>query len=533
MAVRARYNGIVFPDRAERIADFAGYRVFLDHWDELSARLGDSYEKVAMRGQSRILGIFGEQGKGKTLFASQLTAAFSETKEAIGKQNFHFDEENLWHRIAGGSERDTAHVRDATRQGDCLLVENNNKWVDSVSTWVGSRSDRTCVVIADNAERAYFLQGLVDLPTADFIKLKDDDALMTMAAQRLVDLCRTSMAHSLILVLSNDERFLLSLRAAVEKQHEGLMALLPLPGPAARDKEAVVRINTNRLNRISYWFCLDKAGPDEKKAVFSALNGATTFPASFEAVNTAIRSATANRMGRPAKKNLLSLVTLTASDPSLVDTASLGEVEIEELNDCWIRSVRYRSDWAKNVIEDDREKSLLESEWQLRVVLLGHGFVEALLSNEASCQLAVQKCLGSLRAAYGPGTFNTTRDKFKADVRAMIDTWPADRTVDVGDFWSRGQSRSGLYESRLSSLLEEYNRGSEGFLTYRPDVVVVPFRPCSILQSESDAVDAMNGAIQRNAHVFEFAAIQSASQASIKMYLKGKLPNYVSITQEQ
>jgi predicted NBD/HSP70 family sugar kinase len=73
------YQGIRFPERAERLADFGGYRVFLDHWDELSIALGERFEGVALRGESRVLAIHGEQGRGKTLFAQQLSKDFDRT----------------------------------------------------------------------------------------------------------------------------------------------------------------------------------------------------------------------------------------------------------------------------------------------------------------------------------------------------------------------------------------------------------------------------------------------------------------------
>jgi hypothetical protein len=49
------------------------------------------------------------------------------------------------------------------------------------------------------------------------------------------------------------------------------MTLDQLPMPDGAEKETVVRVNTNRLNRVPYWFCLDKAGPEEKLAVKTAL----------------------------------------------------------------------------------------------------------------------------------------------------------------------------------------------------------------------------------------------------------------------
>ena len=89
------------------------------------------------------------------------------------------------------------------------------------------------------------------------------------------------------------------------------------------------------------------------------------------------------------------------------------------------------------------------------------------------------------------------------------------------------------YEAALRTVLPGYNSSSEGFLSYRPDYVVVPFRPCSVLTAISDNIDAMNTAIRRDAHVFEITALNAYTPALVRAYMASKLPNYVNITQEQ
>ena len=269
MAVAA-YKGIVFPDRAERVRDFPSYRVFLDRWNELSTALGERFEGVALRGESRVLAVHGEQGRGKTLFAQQLAKDFEKTKTTLQSStaNFQFEESNLWHRIAGGLENDPTLVSKAKNSAECIHIEDDDNWLKSLLPRLDGNKTRNFIVIADNAERSYFRRGLVELDLSDYLAVQDNPQFLTMVAQKLVHLCRTKMSRCLFVTLSNDQSFLTGLQSAVEAQHEGRLEVLPLPVPGARDKETVVRINTNRLNRISYWYCLDKAGPDEKRPCF-------------------------------------------------------------------------------------------------------------------------------------------------------------------------------------------------------------------------------------------------------------------------
>ncbi len=532
----AAYQGIVFPDRAESIRDFPSYRVFLDHWNELSKALGERFEGVALRGESRVLAVHGEQGRGKTLFAQQLAKDFETTRANLQSSTapFRFEESNLWHRMAGGLERQFALVSKATTSADCIHIEDDDNWLKGLLPRLEGNKVRSFIVIADNAERSYFRRGLVELGLSEYLAVQNQPEFLTMVAQKLVHLCRTKMSRCLFVTLSNDQSFLTGLQNAVEAQHEGLFEVLPLPAPGARDKETIVRINTNRLNRISYWYCLDKAGPDEKKAVFSALSGADSFPASFRAVNNAIRQASPSRTGRPAKKNLISLIALCNTEAISWDDSLLGEVDSVEVDTPWFRAVKYRLNWTNLAITEERERGLLESEWHLRTVYLANPFVRSLLSTDVATHSAqLKRLLDSLKPVYGPGTLTTTRDTVKAEATSLVAGWLDDPSIDVADFWARGQARSILYESRLSALIPEYNRSAPGFLAYRPDAIITPFHPCSILNSISDDQTTINAAIRRDAHVFEFAAFTEPNPAAITTYLKGKLANYVKITQEQ
>lgn len=220
MAPVLAYQGIKYPDRAERISDFEAYRVFLDHWDKLSLALGEKFEGVALRGESRVLAVHGEQGRGKTLFAQQLYKDFERTKKG---DNSEFNPNNLWHRVAGGLERSVDLVINATDAAECIHIEDKSDWANELSQRLRGNRDRNYIVIADNSERAYFRQGLVAVNDVEFLRLQSNPDFATMIAQRLVHKCRTTMARCLFLLLSNDQEYLCQLEKAVERQHQGLL----------------------------------------------------------------------------------------------------------------------------------------------------------------------------------------------------------------------------------------------------------------------------------------------------------------------
>lgn len=528
-----QYQGIRFPDRAESVGDFVGYKTFLEPWEPLASELRKFYEGLAIRREARILAVHGAQGTGKTMFATQLMSDFSRSKSGqVGA-----DPSNLWHRIVG-RELDPTLIREADLLSDLLIIEDDPKWVETARNWISGRADRRLVVIADNGERAYFRQGLVDVSDVDFIRLSNDPQLTTIAAQRLVAACRGGRRGILLVVLSNDETFLLELDDAVSAQHAGLISLTQLPVPDSRTKETVVRVNTNRLNPVSYWYCLDKAGPQEKQAVKKALEGASTFPDSFQAVDRAVRSADAARMGRPAKQNLITLVVLTDSDDVTVeDPAAFGQLQRTEVLKEWAALHVFSSRWAPSAL-GIREASLLESEWSFRLCLLGRPMVASLLEiadhpDQPSGHVeATRGFFEHLKLYHGPGAQGKTRSSYTEHFERLIEAWPAGPS-DLSAFWAGGQGRAHIYETALRAVLPGYDTGGDGFLSYRPDFVVNPFKPCSIVTALSEEQMAINAAIRRDAHVFEFTALKTYSSDAVRGYIAGKFANYVEVTQEQ
>jgi hypothetical protein len=198
--------------------------------------------------------------------------------------------------------------------------------------------------------------GLFD---ADFLRFGSQEAAFRTAVQKLVALARGQLRGCLYVLLINNELFLLNLDEYVEAQHSALLRTSTIPLPGSREKEVVVRVHTNRLNSISEWLCLDKAGPDEKENVYKSLGGASTFPDSFAAVNRAISTAEASRIGRPAKKGVIFIVLHGKESPVTDALRDLGELERTDFAEKWLSISTFRKRWATPIMEDNREAGMM------------------------------------------------------------------------------------------------------------------------------------------------------------------------------
>jgi hypothetical protein len=311
------------------------------------------------------------------------------------------------------------------------------------------------------------------------------------------------------------------------------MRLTQLRLPDARTKETVIRVNTNRLNPVTYWSSIDQGANEDRVALKVALEGDSSFPDSFRAVDTASR----NRTGRPAKRNIITLIALAGSDTAKdVGAQHLAEVKRTEIEHEWMSLHLFEEGWTPSDM-DGREASLLESEWVLRVCTLGVPFIRSLLDADGASPaqahfMAVANLLETLKTFQGPGTVAASRKAFTAELETIVDNWPTSQR-DLNLFWGAGQPRAGLYEKVLKQILPGYDHGAEGFLTYRPDYVVASFRPAAVTDAVSNTNEGIRAALRRQGHVFEFTALAQPSTTGIKTYLRDKLPNYVQLTQEQ
>lgn len=526
------YQGLTFPARAEDLRQelYNTYRVFLEYWDPLAAKLRLQYEALALQQSSNAIVIYGGQGTGKTLLADKLAQGLTRARQQALQP---YDSANMWHRLTAGTALSPELIRDATARTDILHIEDDSDWVKRATTWHDANRGRHCIILADNAERGYFLQGLLNLSDADFIRYGRTPEALSLAAEKFVSLARGKLRPSLFLFLTNNEPFASDFCARVSDTHRGLARFEALPMPSNRDKETVVRVNINRLNPVSYWYCLDRAGPSQKGTIRSAIEGNETFPGCFRAVHEAF--ACADRAGRAANKCTLTLVVFAdcnSAPPSVA--ATIGPtVEKRSFAIPGLRIDVFDEGWAAAIIPDPRRASLLESEWGLRVVYLGNQFLSALLK-PIFFQQRAKTALDLIQEVHGTGTHDPTLAAYKKALgEAMWQLPPAVDDDEMASFWSKGQIRSHEYEKALRSLYPRYNRGGPGFLTYRPDLIVTPYKVCSVLDTEGDDKTSANDTIKRSAHVLEFTCIRDLNSDHFLSYVQRKLLNYLDLLEQQ
>lgn len=525
------YLGIKYPDRAEslRESEFSEYRTFLEHWDTLGERLRFMYEGLALRGDTRALIVHGDQGSGKTMLAGRLSGDFRERQKNSGA----YDEQNLWDRITGGARNSALATAHATEKTSILSIEDDKNWVTTAEQWKANNTDRHCVLIVDNAERGYFVQGLLRMNDQEFASVSDEDRAFRLATERLVALARGTLRRCLFLLLTNNDAFALRLEDGVNAQHQNLATIATLPFPSNRDKETVIRTNINRLNPISYWYCIDKAGPEGKSEVYKAITGQVTYPGAFAAVDAAIKTATLARVGRPASKCLLSLVLLHPTGAPFGGVAEMGVVREDRSWDLgWLTITTFDGKWAGPCLGDETAGRLLESEWNLRVITLSDEFVSELLKATDSTSVCAS-LMEALGVTHGPGTWAGTIAKYLESTQELMGQFPALDADSLRTFWGKGQGRSRDYEDAMRRIWSGYNQRGSGFLAYRPDLVVEDYVPCSVVEAVSSDHEAVSAAIRRRTHALEVTAQQSPTLASVQGYLATKLPNYVRVMKDQ
>ena len=537
------YNRIIYPERAEYLSEqkFRSYKVFLSHWDALSAKIKSNFEEAHLRRVSKTLIVHGAQSTGKTLLANKLSQDFNTTAATIqAVLPLSYDESNVWHRTVTGFGKNPELVAENTRATALLHIEDDKDWIKKTKQFCGSNTGRTALVIADNCERDYFVQGLLGIDDIDFLRIGRTSELVRSAAQRFVALCRGELRGAMLLMFTNDELFAQAFEAAVNTQHQGLVEAAAMPMPSPRDKETVIRVNTNRLNSFSYWYCLDRAGIDEKKNTYRTLTAASTpaapggYKAAFEAVDRAIQRATPSRIGRPPKKCLLTFFVLTDRDDvrGVADKFALGANSRNVNDNALIDVVTYSDDWTSTLqFGDDRQRRLLQSEWNLRLVLVGNQFVSTLLAGGQ--RPLVRRLIDATLVYHGPGTQTYTLNAHKSNIDTDVASLIALPYNNNAAFWALGQVRSGQYESALRAILPMYSTARTGFMHYLPDYSPEPYRPCELSSSSSDADSEINEAIRRNAVACEFTSIKDSSASQLQTYLDRKLPNYVEVMQEQ
>jgi len=537
------YNRIIYPERAEYLSDqkYHSYKVFLSHWDALSTKIKSNFEEAHLRRVSKTLIIYGAQSTGKTLLANKLTQDFSTTTTALqSSANLVYDDSNIWHRTVSGFGKNLELINENTRSTALLHIEDDINWITKTKQFCGNNTNRTALVIADNCERDYFIQGILGLSNLEYFQIGRTSTSVRSAAQKFVALCRGELRGAMILMFTNDDSFAQEFEAAVNTQHQGLVQITAMPMPSPRDKETVIRVNTNRLNPFSYWYCLDRAGIDEKKSTYRTLTAVSNptspggYKAAFEAVDRAIQLATPSRIGRPPKKCLLTFFVLNDTNDvqGHIDKYSIGQYTRNINANPLIDVVTYSDEWTSSLkFGDIRQRKLLQSEWNLRIVLVGNQFISTLLSGTQ--RSLIRNVIDSVLVYHGPGTQSYTLAAHKIGIDASVAALGLLAFTTNSNFWALGQVRSGQYESELRAILPNYSTAMAGFMRYMPDYSPEPYKPCELSTSSSDTDSEINEAIRRKAVACEFTSIKDSSALQLQTYLDRKLPNYVEVMQEQ
>jgi hypothetical protein len=501
------YPRIVYPERAEYLEEdsiFSGYRVFLDHWSDITSYIQECYEVLRTRRFSKSLIIYGKQGCGKSVLANKLNGDYETTKRSANAEKITFDNDNIWHRFTAGTNESlrSENIKTAMRDTVVLLAENKQTWISEAEKIVSGNKDRACLVIADNCEKDYFLKGLLNVSDEVYLQTGRSATAIRTAAHRFVELSRTSLRGCFFIFFTNDEDFALAFDNHVNEQHKGLIDIRDLNMPPDNQKEAIVRINVNRLNKLSYWVCIDRAGPAEKSAVWKTLRSADTFPATFNAVDNAIRSSGENRQGRPARKCILNAYVITnAEDVSGMIAAELDRGDYDDIFSGANFAIRlYKSKWS-SLFGDTRELEMLSSEWHLKVIVSSDRVASAILIGDG--RLA-KEIITETTTYHGPGTHEKTKQQYQTNLRRLDEALTtAFRLPDNAAFWAKGSVRNNDYEGRLKQFFPMYNTSGSGFLNARPDMINADYMPCTVLNAGNELPETINTAIRREANTVE------------------------------
>lgn len=530
---------LLFPERAEFIGQFEDYRVRLDHWRDLSSSFLDAFKAVHDRHGAAVLLVHGAQGTGKTLFSLQLEKGFE--KAMAGQTDPRRD--NLWHTLVTDEPGSREVIKTATDHTALRRVLPKMGWLDEERRFAKDNRQQARIFVIDDVHKDVFIREWAGLSQGEYLRLKADGkeaVALSSVAQQLVEDCRGDFQRSLFLLLSNNAEMMARLKDHLDESHRGLSAILELPLPEPELKEEIVRTNTNSLNRVSYWYCLDHAGPKEKQSAHRVLRGKGGFTDSFQAIGQALRSeAGQKRVGRPANKNLLTLVTL-GTDPltakAFADDRELTAGSIEHYRGSHHAVWLLKDAWASilDTAQDanlSRRARMVESEFALRWVTLDMVATYVILKAVPAPSDLGERLLNVIR--FFPSIAKKEDVKKQAlDSRQLdsdldaVDWDPEAITSFAAQFREMGQRRSTEYERTLSERLGKYSRGFQAYPALKPDFIIGEYTPCAVTRAPSDALEAIAESIRRTCHVIEFTAHLQADMRGLAEYILDKVERY-------
>lgn len=531
---------LLFPERAEFLAEnrFEAYKVSLAHWRELAETFREAFQVIRSRSSARVLLVHGGQGHGKSLFVRTLVSDHAASKDAR-----EADEKNLWHVLAGGAPLSTDAIRNAFQTTLLRRVEPQTGWLDEERAYAKKDAHDVRIYLFDDAQKDAFVREWAGLTQGEYTRLRADGkqaAAIASVAERIVEDCRGDFRRCIFVLFSNDRIYLDALREQLEASHQGLAHRVELPLPAAATKEEIVRTNTNLLNPRSYWFCLDQGGPEEKKDAYQAMMGDGGFTDAFNAIGRALGAQSrAKRSGRPANKNVITLLTLGTSPADIAGFLRDFELEaddvelLEHIGVWW-----FRDSWATALSAgpggESRRASLVESEFSLRWVALDMAATWTLCEALTGDRVAAGLC-EIITTVPSIASGDTAKEKRRAAQVASNDA--LDQVLSqprlaefTREFSQMGQKRSTIYEPAIAARLGKplsHSLAARGSL--KPDIILAEYEPCAVTGAASPDESAIKQAIKRTCHVIEMTSHLQADLRKLGIYLNEKVASYAAL----
>jgi hypothetical protein len=494
----------------------------------------ETFRTVYERGSSSVLLVHGTQGTGKTLFSRRLAGDF----DRATKGSLEPDRKNLWHTLVGDDPPMRVTIEKATQSSLLRRVEPGSDWLKAQRSFAKEDTHRVRILVIDDAHKDVFMREWAGLSQAEYLGFKErkaENVALASVAEKLVEDCRGDFLRSIFLLLSNDAARMEALKKHIDQSHVGLANVLELPLPDPTTKEQIIRKNTNRLNRVSYWYCLDAAGKNERLSVYDVLKaGDKGFTDSFWAVDRALRSSDAKRRpGRPANRNLITLLTLgtpPSTAKAFIEDCELSAQEHhrgDHLGVWWMREQWASTLYEGNDPEQSRQARMVESEFALRWVALD------MKATFALCQTPVQgdvggRLLGLVQFAPSIAKPDEVRKhgESAAKLDAEIEAAAFDVTAFEQQFSGLGQRRSTLYEPKIAARLGGYGRGFAVLPSVKPDLIGGEYKPCSVTAARARNHAAITEALLRTCHAIEITAHLQSDMEGLKGYLLDKVGRY-------
>lgn len=564
-----RYRRLRFPVRTEDVEQFPAYRVEIEPWKALSPIFASAFERVFFEGQPRVLLLKGAAGTGKTAFCRTLAAQAKERdgdelKEpetqadssfeledqflespdflaSLGENSSDFnintietlEENNLWRMLCGRFSVQLYKV--APEPG----------WLEALKQFTASCADIPLIVI-DDAHTEIILAGLCGIELLAFKKSRSKKAreaeLFSSVAQGIADLCEAALGRAVLLLSSQRNDLFDQIERELQSKKPGLCAAIemPLPGPA--EQEAIVRTNINRLNSLSYWCCLDTSAQPERARVWEIFHEKAGYSQCFLAVDDALRSAP--RMGRPANRNVITLLALGLTPARARYFLELhGIVATDDYIGEHLSVAYARGGWAAhllpNMLIEDKAQSerrrkamLVQSEFGMRLVALDLKGSYALLRPPSALDLG-ERLLEAIEF-FPSGGHESKKHKqvyeaLSAELCAATFSEPAFAAFREL-FVRRGPREKKEYLNQaIAQRVGPFQKGFARFPSLKPAVIVHEYSPCTISSSPSNSHADLTAALKRAGHSLEIVFVFDGNEADLAGDILQKIEPYAEL----